>query len=101
MLFFASWLICLLKEYKKVLVKKFFKKNKVAIAIGISGAKGAGNENIPLANLPLNDEIAQGENLDDLGIKSFNSNDGILADDSRKTQDLNFPPVSKNKIVPL
>ena len=104
-LFFVSWFICLLKEYKKVFLKKFLKKNKVALAIGIQGINTKANENVPLTNLPLADEVAQGEKLDDLGIQSFNSNSNVeqamLIEDPRKNKELSFSPVSRNKIVPL
>jgi len=109
--FFGTWLALLLKEYKKELFKKFFKKNQqVGIALSIFGQSKGGK---PSSVVPISaeiskickeeeEEIEKGEALEARPLTPvFNLDEPSSFNMSPPARSLILRPLSRNRILPI
>jgi len=110
--FFATWLALLLKEYKKEIFKKFFKKNKnqVGIALAIFGKNNENGKASPtlspeLSKMCKEDEIEKGEECEIRPLTPVAPGDELSfhssSPPSRLGKRLKNRPFSRNRVVPI
>lgn len=109
--FFATWLALLLKEYKKEIFKKFFKKNQqVGIALAIFGKSKGGKSTASVTPISAEiskickeeEEIEKGEPLEGRPLTPvFNLDEPSSFNMSPPTRSLVLRPLSRNRIIPI